>query len=235
MRVSTAYELSGRTHQKQRTRDALVAAARELVASGVTPTIEDAASAAAISRTTAYRYFPNRHALLVAAHPETGASSLLPVDPPMDPSIRLAAVISAFTQLILETEAQQRTMLRLSLEADPVERAALPLRQGRAIAWIEEAIAPLRGTLTDQALRQVVLAIRSAVGIEALAWLVDVAGLSREEAVGLMGWSAQALMHAALTWAPPPTGGSDSGPAEIQATVGHGLSRSRRRSPARSA
>jgi AcrR family transcriptional regulator len=210
MRVSTAYELGGRTRQKQRTRDALVAAARQLVASGLTPTIEDAASAAAISRTTAYRYFPNRHALLAAAHPETGASSMLPADLPMDPSIRLAAVINAFTQLILETEAQQRTMLRLSLEADPVERAALPLRQGRAIAWIEEAIAALRGELTDQALRQLVLAIRSAVGIEALAWLVDVARLSRAEAVALMGWSAQALLHAALTWAPPPPGGSDS-------------------------
>jgi hypothetical protein len=50
-----------------------------------------------------------------------------------------------------------------------------------------------------------------------------------------MGWSAQALLHAALTWAPPPPGGSDSGPAEIHATVGHSVSRSRRRSPAGSA
>jgi AcrR family transcriptional regulator len=233
--VSTLYELSGRTRQKQRTRDALVAAARDLVASGVTPTIDEAASAAAISRTTAYRYFPNRHALLVAAHPETGASSLLPADPPEDPSVRLAAVVSAFTQLIVETEVQQRTMLRLSLEANPVERAALPLRQGRAIAWIEEALAPLRGQLTDQALRQLVLAIRSAVGIEALVWLIDVARLTHEEAVGLMGWSAQALLHCALTWAPPPPGGSDSGPSEVHATIRHNVSRSRRRSPAGSA
>ena len=32
--------------------------------------VEDAAAAASISRTTAYRYFPNERALLVAAHPE---------------------------------------------------------------------------------------------------------------------------------------------------------------------
>jgi len=38
-------------------------------------------------------------------------------------------------------------MLRLSLEADPAERARLPLRQGRAIAWIEEALAPLRSQM----------------------------------------------------------------------------------------
>jgi len=207
--VSTPYEVTGRTRQKQRTRDALVDAARRLVALGVTPTVEQAAAAAGISRTAAYRYFPNQRALLVAAHPETGTRSLLPTDPPEDPAARLEAVVRAFTHLIVDTEAQQRTMLRLSLEADPVERAALPLRQGRAIGWIDEALSPLRDQLSEQAMRQLVLAIRSAIGIEALAWLTDVANLTREEAVRLMSWSAQALLHAALTWKPPSTVDSD--------------------------
>jgi AcrR family transcriptional regulator len=207
--VSSPYEVTGRTRQKQRTRDALVAAARHQVAAGLTPTVEQAAAAAGISRTAAYRYFPSQRALLFAAHPETGARSLLPADPPDDPAARLDAVIRAFTHLIVETEAQQRTMLRLSLEADPGERAALPLRQGRAIAWIAEALSPLHDQLSDQAIHQLVLAIRSAVGIEALAWLTDVARLTRDEAVGLMSWSAQALLHAALTQTPPPAADSD--------------------------
>jgi AcrR family transcriptional regulator len=207
--VSTPYQLTGRTQQKQRTRDALVAAARQLVASGETPTVEQAASAAGISRTTAYRYFPNHRALLLAAHPETGAQSLLPADPPKDPAARLAAVVEAFTRLIVDTESQQRTMLRLSLEATPADRAALPLRQGRAIAWIHEALAPLDDQLSEQAMHQLVLAIRSAIGIEALAWLTDVAALTRDDAVALMSWSAQALLHAAVAWAPPGTTGAD--------------------------
>jgi hypothetical protein len=98
-------------------------------------------------------------------------------------------------------------MLRLSLQADDSERAALPLRQGRAIQWIAEALDPLRDRLTDQQLHRLVIAVRSAVGIEALAWLTDVAGLSRPEAVQLMRWSAQALMRAALG-DPPPTSGT---------------------------
>ena len=71
--MSIPYELSGRTRQKQRTRGALMAAARELVAQGKTPTVDEAATKAAVSRTTAYRYFPNQRALLVAAHPEIEA------------------------------------------------------------------------------------------------------------------------------------------------------------------
>jgi AcrR family transcriptional regulator len=198
------YEDVGRTAQKQRTREALLAGARRLLARGITPTVEQAAQEAAVSRTTAYRYFPSQRDLLVAAHPEIAASSLLPSDASSDPAERLDAVIDAFTQLIVETEAQQRSMLRLSLDAEAQPPDALPLRQGRAIGWIGEALTPLQGTLSDQQLHRLVVAIRSAVGIEALAWLTDVAGLSRQEATRLMRWSAQALLRAALTSEPPP-------------------------------
>ena len=193
-----AYEQGGRTRQKERTRAALVEAARHLVARGSTPTIDEVAAAASISRTTAYRYFPNQRALLSAAHPETHTDSLLPAHPPADAGARLDLVVEAFTRLIVDTEAQQRTMLRLSLESDPAERAALPLRQGRAIAWIEEALEPLREQLGESRLHRLVLAVRSATGIEALAWLTDVAGLSRDDAVELMRWSAHAMYQAAL-------------------------------------
>jgi AcrR family transcriptional regulator len=206
--MSTPYEAHGRTGQKQRTRDLLVAAARRMVASGSSPTVEQAATESGISRTTAYRYFPNQRSLLVAAHPETGAVSLLPPEPPEEPAARLEAVVRAFTGIIVETEAQQRTMLRLSLDATAAERAALPLRQGRAIEWIEDALSPLGDQLTEPARRHLVLAIRSAIGIEALVWLTDVAKLDRDKAVDLMAWSAQALLHAALTWTPPATTGT---------------------------
>jgi AcrR family transcriptional regulator len=192
-----AYEHTGRTRQKRRTREALVAAARSLVARGETPTVEAAANAAGISRTTAYRYFPAQHALLAAAHPETERESLLPRDPPADPERRLALVIAEMTRILLDTEAQQRTMLRLSL-AEPERRGELPLRQGRAIRWIEDALSPLRDRLTRAELRRLVLAIRSAAGIEALVWLTDVAGLSSKEAVSVLRFSARGILRAAL-------------------------------------
>lgn len=198
--MSSAYEESGRIRQKQRTSSALIAAARDLISQGQTPTVEDTAIAANISRTTAYRYYPNQAALLTAAHPEIDATSLLPADPPPDAAGRLDAVVKAFTALIADTEAQQRATLRLSLQLDPTiePRPHLPLRQGRAIGWIGEALAPLQGTVPDADLARLVIAIRSAIGIEALVWLTDVAGCSRQEAADLMQWSARAMLHATV-------------------------------------
>jgi AcrR family transcriptional regulator len=196
--MSTAYEDSGRTHQKRRTRAALVAAARDLMAKdGTVPTVEQAASAAAVSRTTAYRYFPRQRDLLVATNPEVERTSLLPPEIGADPEARLLAAVRAFVAMVVQTEPQQRTMLRLSLEADTLPEQ-LTLRKGRAIGWFEEALEPARDALSDEGVRRLAVAVRSAVGIESLVWLVDVAGLGREEAAEVMLSSARALVREAL-------------------------------------
>jgi AcrR family transcriptional regulator len=197
-RMSTPYESTGRSAQKQRTREALITAARDLVAAGDTPTVEAAAEAASVSRATAYRYFPTKRALLLAAHPEMSAASMLPPGVPDDPAARLDAVVAAITAMIIDTEPQQRTMLRLSLEATEAERAALPLRQGRAIGWIAEALEGLSGRLPEEDLARLVVSIRATIGIESLVWLVDVAGYTREAASDLMRTSARALLEHAL-------------------------------------
>jgi AcrR family transcriptional regulator len=195
--MSTAYEETGRARQKQRTRAALVAAARELVAlGGRPPTVAEAAEAATVSRTTAYRYFPTQKSLLLAAHPEISATSMLPDDVGDDPEVRIEAAVRGFMAVVLETEPQQRTMLRLSLEPDAAVRE-LPLRQGRAIGWLSEALAPLVGHLGEDGVRRLAIAVRAVSGVESLVWLTDVAGLTREQAVDQMAWSAVALVRRA--------------------------------------
>lgn len=196
--MSISYELTGRTQQKARTRSLLIAATRELLAQGITPTVESAAAAASISRATAYRYFPNQRSLLLAAYPEIGGESLLAPNPPADVNGRLDLVVQGLTGFTIEHEPELRTMLRLSLDPDPAHHGDLLLRRGRAIAWIDDALAPLRGKMPESDLRRLVLAIRSAVGIEALVWLTDIARLSREQAVDVMHWSARALLQFAL-------------------------------------
>jgi AcrR family transcriptional regulator len=200
--VSTSYEETGRSSQKQRTRTALLTAARQLIAtSGGAPTVAEAATAAGISRTTAYRYFPSQEALLIAAHPEVDTSSMLDAttsDEADDAVDRVESVVRRFLAIIVDSELQQRTMLRLSLTPG-VERSGLPLRQGRAIGWVSEALAPLADRFDADDLRRLAIAIRAVSGIESLVWLTDVAGLDTRQAVEQMVWSARALVRQAET------------------------------------
>ena len=196
--MSTPYEMTGRTRQKARTRTAMVEATRQFLAEGLTPTVEAVAERAGVSRTTAYRYFPNQRALLVASYPELGETSLLDGDAPGDPVARLDLVTARIAQQLLDHEPELRLTLRLSLEALPTERDGLPLRQGRAITWIEDALAPARDQLSPRDFRRLVLAVRATLGVESHVWLTDVAGVSREESVDIMRSSARVLVTAAL-------------------------------------
>ncbi len=208
MNKSIPYELTGRTWQKSRTRNALVTAARQLLAEGVTPTVEQAADRAEVSRATAYRYFPNQRALLLATYPQLELDSQLGTAPPSDPLARLDLVVEAITDQVVEHEPELRAQLRLSLESPPPDPEALPFRRGRAIAWLEDALAPLQGRVPEAELRRLVLAIRATIGIEALVWLTDVARLPRQEAVEIMRSSARTLARAVIAEAAsdgPPT------------------------------
>ena len=203
MVISIPYEATGRTNQKARTRAALLAATRELLAEGTTATVEQAADRASISRTTAYRYFPNQRALLVAVYPEITTASLLDADAPTDPSQRLELVIERLTHQVVEHEPELRAQLRLSLDACPTDSDKLPFRKGRAIGWIKDALAPLREQMTAREVHRLALAIRATTGIEALVWLTDVAGLRAPDAQELMRSSARALLRDALRGHPP--------------------------------
>jgi AcrR family transcriptional regulator len=176
----------------------MVAAAREFLTEGVTPTVEQAAQRAGVSRTTAYRYFANQRALLIASYPELAATSLLDGDAPADPVDRLDVVTENIARQILEHEPELRSMLRLSLEPD-VTPERLPLRRGRALGWIEDALSPLRQRIPEAELRRLALAIRATIGIEPLVWLTDVGGLSTEQACDVMRSSARAVLQAKLT------------------------------------
>jgi AcrR family transcriptional regulator len=201
--MSTDYEEVGRVQQKRRTRQALVTAARQLVAEGVTPTVESAAEHAGVSRTTAYRYFASQAALLAAAHPEIVTTTLLPAAAPADVATRLDIVVARVTDMVVDTEPQQRTMLRLSLEPG-VGGHELLLRQGRVIGWLEDALTPLADELGRHGIRRLAVAIRSAIGIESFVWLTDVAGLSTRDAVETMRWTARSLLDTAQRGSLPP-------------------------------
>ena len=122
---------------------------------------------------------------------------MLPDGVGSDPEARIEAAVRGFMAMVVDTEQQQRTMLRLSLERDAASRE-LPLRQGRAIGWFTEALDPLVDSLGEDGIRRLAVAVRAVCGVEALVWMTDIAGLTREQAVDQMAWSAVALVRRAV-------------------------------------
>ena len=144
----STHELS---RTRRRTHAALVAAARDLVAEGLTPTVEDAAARADVSRTTAYRYFPNRTALLVAAHPEVATDeSPRRRTRPDDPGARLRAGARPLPRASSGSRRPSsgrccgcRSTRSSTTSAGPRSRCA----RGGSSAGSEEALEPLAETL----------------------------------------------------------------------------------------
>jgi AcrR family transcriptional regulator len=199
--MSVLHQDTGRFLQKRRTRLAIVKAASELMANGRQPTVAEAADAALVSRATAYRYFQSQRALLLevamdAIHPEIGPA--LAAAPPHDALARFDAVCSTLFDLVVGNEAQMRTMLRVTQEEWLEHHNTEPaLRQGRRLEWIEQALAPLTATLDSAALKRLVNAIATVVGIEPYVVLRDVCGLDREAALATMRWAGRTLIASA--------------------------------------
>jgi hypothetical protein len=97
-----------------------------------------------------------------------------------------------------ERSHENRAQLRLALEDEPAGGESLPLRRGRRIGWIEDALSPLGGRMPKRELRRLIYGIGATLGIEALVWLTDMGGLSREEAVEVMRSNARTLLRSAL-------------------------------------
>lgn len=194
--MAVSYHATGRTGQKSRTRTALIDGARAMLARGEAPTVEGAGAEAGVGRATAYRYFPTVAELVAATFPHVEQASLLGDDPPEDPLDRLRLVVEDHTARILRYEAEMRAALRLSLDG---RAGDLPMHRGLRTAWVEDALAPLAGTLSPEELRRAVMGIAAGIGIEAFAWLTDVAHLGREEAVAVMCDGALAHLRGALS------------------------------------
>lgn len=199
--MTISYHDVGRVNQKRRTRSALLEAAAGLVRAGLTPSVAEAAEAAAVSRATAYRYFPTQESLLVevatTSRPPLTGDLLGPLASSDDAEARVNAVVETLTDFMVEHDRGLRTMLKLSLERSLEDRGDAPVREGRRARYLEQALDPLRGKLSAEELERVNAVLGMVVGTEALVVLRDIYGLEPAEARSLMRWAASVLFRAA--------------------------------------
>jgi AcrR family transcriptional regulator len=201
-------ERSGRPNQKTRTRKDLLQAASRLMKLGRTPTLEEVAEEALVSRATAYRYFPSVEALLVEASVDVAVpepAELFRDDASRDPVARLQRVETALYDMILANEPQLRTMLahtiQQGMQADG--NGKLPRRQNRRTPLIEAALEPARDQFKPADLKALSRALALIMGPEAAIVVKDVLQLDDADARKLKRWAIRALVEAARRPAPP--------------------------------
>ncbi len=193
-------------NQRNRTRAAIIEAATALLREGRPPTVAEAAERALVSRATAYRYFPTQESLLLDVvnvealmKPVEDLVASFPTD---DAAQRLAALVRTMTPAMLSDEVLIRTGERIYMDtwlANQPEGNHTPVRAGRRMRYIDEALRPLGERLGEPARKRLRCALALALGTEALIAMKDSAGLDDdEEIVATLEWAAGALLRTAL-------------------------------------
>jgi AcrR family transcriptional regulator len=177
-----------------------------LLSRGGTPSVEDVAAAADVSRRTVYLYFPTFDQLLIDA--TVGALSQTSVDRAIDAGRaddegddvpeRVERMVRALHGVTPEVERLGRSLIRLTVDTPASDRRDVPRRGYRRVEWIESALSPWRTRLSPARWRRLVNALAMVVGWEALIVQRDVCGLSAAEGEELSVWTAQAILRAAL-------------------------------------
>lgn len=193
---------SERPNQKRRTRKDLLQAAARLMKQGRTPSLEEIAEEALVSRATAYRYFASADAVMVEATLDMAvpdATEVFRGGPAEDPVARVERVDTMFHDMTLANETALRMMLVHSLQRGLGGEGdgGLPARQNRRTPLIEAALAPARRQFTPAALKTLCRALALVIGTEAMVVTKDVLQLDDAEARRVKRWAIRALIEAA--------------------------------------
>jgi AcrR family transcriptional regulator len=167
------------------------------------PSVAEVAAVADVSRRTAYRYFPTAEQLATEAVLETLGPQLAPTVEEAsgggDASARVAATVRHMQQGAVANERLLRAMIRLTIDRQPpTEGGHHPGSRGsRRVRWLNDAIAPLRTSLSRRAYERLLSALCLCVGAEALIALRDARGLGTDETIEVCVWAAGTLVEAA--------------------------------------
>lgn len=190
------------TNRQRRTRKDLLQAGARLVQDGTTPSMDEVAEAALVSRATAYRYFPNVEALLVEAALDTAVPdphSLFAEDGSSDPEQRVDRAEAALHEMVIRNEVPLRLMLIQSLQqALKGADSTVPIRQNRRIPLIEAALRPARGRLAPEVYDRLCAALAMIFGTESMVVFRDVLRIDPDRARDVKSWALTVLVRAAL-------------------------------------
>jgi AcrR family transcriptional regulator len=195
----TMHLSTGRSNQKERTRAAIMAAAREVIATGGEVTMPEVARRALVSEATAYRYFPDLASLLgeaLAGMWDTAEEVMKPMAASGDPVERVGFAAEALLREVLAYQGAVRVAISAA-----ITRPSARLRPGRRFRLIDEALRPLNATLAvrqPEKFEQLKRGLAVVVSAEALFALTDLSGLEPDVAIASVAETARSLTAAAV-------------------------------------
>jgi AcrR family transcriptional regulator len=186
----------GRVNQKQRTRRAIVDAAKRLAASGGEITMPVVAREALVSEATAYRYFPDLASLLREADDGTWPSpeeALAPVAGRTDVVERVAFAAEFLFRGVLANQGAVRAMIAAS-----ITKPGAHDRPAHRLGLIDHALAPAAERLGAAGLAQLRRDLAVVLSADALFTVLDLCGLRPEAAIASAVETARRVTRAAL-------------------------------------
>lgn len=190
-------ERQGRERQKERTRRAIVDAARELTRSGAEVTMPRVAELALVSEATMYRYFPDLTSLiqetLAGLWPDP-AAALAPVETSEDPAERVAFACEHLLRGVHAYDGSVRAAISHTITAPGTANA----RPGLRFGLIDHALAPFAASLAPAAMTRLKLDLAVVVSAEAFFTLTDLCGLEPDDAIASAVRTATTLTRAAF-------------------------------------
>lgn len=192
----------GRVKQKERTRQALLSAARELFEEGVTPTMALAAARASVSEATAYRYYSDVRSLMQDSVAERwpGLDKVVQELQRMAlPQDRAKHAAEAMARIVLANEAQIRALIALSYTSGHTDQTAdtEKLRPAFRLILIEAVVEPLTYQLSSRTLKLLRHSLAVIIGAEAVLSMKDALRTSDRDTIAALGWSARSIVDAA--------------------------------------
>lgn len=187
-----------RTNQMERTRSAIVAAARALADSGSEIKMSLIAAEARVSEATLYRYFPDLVSLLRAAVPvEDQVEVLRSMTDSDDPVERIGQAAEVLGRAVLRREGAVRALVASTVAKPPSAKS----RPAHRFALIEHALAPWidQDGLAGRAdIEQLVRDLAVVISAESLFTLIDLCDLPPDSAIASLVTTARRITAAAV-------------------------------------
>ncbi len=175
----------------------MLSTARQMMQSGLSPSVSEVAEEAEVSRSTAYRYFPTKEAMVRAVVGETLGPILEWESQAERPEERVGDLIRSSFPRIVANETTFKAALRTELENAAALKPAngeAPLR-GHRLDLIGRALGGMEPSTEKDRLTY---ALAVLFGVEALTVLRDICGLDGRQSEEIVSWAAETLTHATL-------------------------------------